>query len=291
MSNVKVLVIGVICLLNSYQNAFCMDCAKAKTTTELAICNDKNLLDYDAALSFLYADISKKLDGKDKAIFIEGQKAFLKERDAIKPDLLLHFYRNRIQYLAANQKSISKQLMLSILHSYQSNMREISSLDSILISSYIKANIQDYTHDKDIEETLSNNDFDNTNLIRLNDKAMLLAVALMMGAYQGQALSFLYDGQDISLISFQRQDNQKKMIKTFVVSNYITWEKPFLVIHERSAGFLYECGDTFYYTFQAPGFTLAKQVTTPCNAKEIDAIQRGTLKTRDLKNIVIYSDN
>jgi hypothetical protein len=107
-----------------------------------------------------------------------------------------------------------------------------------------------------------------------------------MGAYQGQSISFLYDGNKFQIVRFPQYD--EKLVYPYTHSNFADWVNGTLMIHNRSQGYLYECGSTQYYSFEKDTFKLTKQVIIECSENELEEIQKGKLSPDDLEMREVY---
>lgn len=286
----------VLCLPFLFSGSlYAIDCNKAAKPDEKIICNNETLRNYDAAMSKIYTLILNSLNDVDKKKFIEDQKSWLKERGNQEDETKLSdFYLQKVRSQCKAHEAVCKSFTDEILKKWQTDPKNLTNEDSIIIASYFQANLSRYITDqkalKEVEDDISFNDnlalLQNVDLHKLDNNNILLTIPLFMAAYQGPSISFLYDGKDFQVVRFPIFD--EKLTYPFTHSNYADWDKNTLMIHNRSLGLLYECGGTQYLEFEKNTFKLIKQTYMPCSEKELEAIQSGKLSPENIKSIVVY---
>lgn len=167
-------------------------------------------------------------------------------------------------------------------------------IDSIIVASYLKGNMNRYIQDKkalaEIEDDIRLSDnrisLDEVSL-EYEDNTIQLILPLFMGAYQGQSMSFGYENNTFRALSLPKFE-EGRLNDSYTHSNYYQWFKDEFIVHDRSQGYLYECGDTEYYKFEQGRFRLVEQTRTECTEQELEAIEKGKLTPEDIKNAVVY---
>lgn len=287
----------IFCTLFVTSSLSAIECKKAKTENEKIICGNESLKNYDAALSKVYTAILSSLKEDEKQKLSLNQNEWLNNREKLKEvSDIQKYYIERIRAECKTYENVCKSLSDDIIEKEQGT-EKLKEVDSIIIASYLKSNLTSYIDDKpalsDIEDDIKMNDnmnsLDYVDLHKLNDKNILVTVPLFMGAYQGQSMSYVYNNKAFKVVRFPKFDETLgKLIFPFTHSNYADWVKSKLMIHDRSQGYLYECGSTEYYLFEKDAFKLIKQTSTFCSEKELDEISKGTLTPDDIKIITVY---
>lgn len=75
------------------------DCSKASTGTETAICDTADLWMEDRALNNLYISLRNAAAPEEKRMLIEGQRGWIRERDACADDVACIADRYRAWFL------------------------------------------------------------------------------------------------------------------------------------------------------------------------------------------------
>src|ERR1700722_8635803 len=128
-------------------NAF--DCRKTAATDEKIICHSETLKNYDAAMSKLYSSTLNSLGEDDKRKLIASQHAWLNERIKQQDKTKLSgYYLQKVRSQCKIYEKICKSLTEKILKKWQVNGKKLKAEDSIIISSYLKGNLNNYVNDK-----------------------------------------------------------------------------------------------------------------------------------------------
>ncbi len=279
-------------------SAFAIDCSKARTNDEKIICKSDTLKNYDAAMSQVYSEAWKNTDAKARLQLLASQKQWILDRKKLSDeDQLSDLYIKKIRNQCETFDTVCKSLASNTIDKWQQDKKNPNDVVSIIISSYLKSHLKQYLTDKqelsEVEEDLVGDGhltaLDNVELHKLTDHTTLVTIPLYMGAYQGKSLSFLYNDnyKEFQLVRFPKFE--EKLVYPATHSNYADWYKGELMIHNRSQGYLYECGSTQYYTFAGDKFDLVKQEEVNCTPEEMDEIESGTLMPEDLKIKTAYT--
>lgn len=197
----------------------------------------------------------------------------------------------------SNAKECNNRVV-EILHNWEGKDK-LNPADARLISSFLKTNIDQYIKDEqalneindDLEQGKNNPDLETVDLHKLDNDNIFITIPIFMAAYQGQSLSFLFNktNKELRIVRFQKYDTtDKKLTTTYEHSNYADWFDSMFMIHERSQGYLYECGSTEYYKFEFGEFKLIKQTQANCNEKELDSISKNKMTPEEIKIITVY---
>lgn len=296
---VFIIVLFNLCLNEDPQ---AIECKNARTHDEKIICSSESLKNYDAAMSKIYNASLKELNEENKQKLFADQKSWLEKRGQKKDESeLMDLYIERVRGLCKKYESTCKTMSNQSIEKWVEQVKmqrhhvKLNTIDSIIMASYLKGNMNQFLQNKktldEVEDDMhsgnNSTSLNEVDLTHLEDESVQVILPLFMGAYQGRSMSFVNENHNFRVLSLPKFE-EGKLVNYFTHSNYADWFKDEFIVHDRTQGYLYECGDTEYYKFDQGVFRLVEQTRTDCTEQELESIEKGKLTPEELKSAVIY---